>query len=190
MKKRLILIIFFVGFFSSCLIEKTEINLVDKNGKNIVLLDKDDIKINVFARLNERFDSGDSLNRNAVNVSVTVNEFKTLRVKNFFLLIKEKSNDTFKKILNGKVSSDKEMLSFRKSFDIKNNISDLDFKPQSYPLNTMFIIETESSNRTFTSNEFIIETNLEFVLNNKEYSINKIDTLYRKTVKKTQVRAH
>jgi len=192
MKKRLVLFIVSIGFFSSCLIENTKINLVSEKGENILLLDEDDIRISVFARLNERFNSDKNSinNKGALTISISVNEFNSLRVKYFSIIIKEKSNDTFEKNVNGTVSFDEEMLDFSKSTDIKNHITNVIFKPQTYPLNTMFYIKTEESNRSFISNEFIIETNLLFELNKKEYSINKKDTLYRKVIKKTQLRVH
>lgn len=192
MKKRLVLFIVSIGFFSSCLIENTKINLVSEKGENILLLDEDDIRISVFARLNERFNSDKNSinNKGALTISISVNEFNSLRVKYFSIIIKEKSNDTFEKNVNGTVSFVEEMLDFSKSTDIKNHITNVIFKPQTYPLNTMFYIKTEESNRSFISNEFIIETNLLFELNKKEYSINKKDTLYRKVIKKTQLRVH
>lgn len=190
MKKILILLFFAVVGFSSCLVENTKIHLLNKKGKNIILLEENNNKIDLNTRLKERFGTENN-NKDYVTVSLSINEFNFFKIKNFKINIFEKSNDVFYEISKGKIYYDEEMISYNESINIKNNITNLVFNsPSRLPIQTLLYIKTEESKRTFISNEFIIETNMSFVLNEKEYSIKKRDTLFRKVLKKHQLRVH
>lgn len=187
--KKLFILLVVTLFFSSCLIENTKIHLLNKKGKNTIILEENNSKIYLKTRLKETFDK-DNYNSDYVNVSVNINEFNSLKIKKFSINIWEKPNDIYEKVIKGKISYDEEMLMMNKSEDINNEVTNVIFSPQTYPINTVFYIQTEKSERTFNSKEFIIETNMLIELNNEEYSINKKDTLFRKVEKKHQFRVH
>lgn len=191
------LLIFFLLFIcSSCYVTNYQTILKKKDGSDVILYKNGEQKVFFAGTMKERNkllgkESSESDTCNYVKVNVQANKFNNLKINAFAIKIWYENADSFTKIDSGKIYFDSKLTSFNRFIDINDTLKDLSLEPMGiYTVNTIFITESEQSPSLQTSNKFLIETYLDFIIDDKKHLVNKIDTLYKEVIKKHRFTTH
>ena len=190
---------FILCAFTGCYRINHTTTLELKDGSNVILYQQDSAWIQIFGNMKEWnnfiiFPNDNYLgDSNYIKLEFVVRYFDSVRINSFSckLFYVKKNHST--QISEGRIYYDPDFCYFddyHQYQDIKDTFIDYKIVNPSYNWGTLMVVKSKPSVEIENADKFILDMSLDCKVNEEEITINRIDTLYRRTEKMRGISVH